>query len=107
VVKAHRLARNPAADATPPSAKEAKAPEMHPWNAAQLAAFLAWSEKHSTHHALWHVLAMTGMRRWEIGQQPYLSHRTVRNHLYRIFPKLGVTSRTELAATVGATPGAV
>jgi hypothetical protein len=41
VVKAHRLARNPAADATPPSAKEAKAPEMHPWNAAQLAAFLA------------------------------------------------------------------
>jgi hypothetical protein len=61
----HRLARNPAADATPPSAKEAKAPEMHPWNAAQLAAFLAWSEENSTHHALWYVLAYTGMRRGE------------------------------------------
>ncbi|HEX9236287.1 MAG TPA: helix-turn-helix transcriptional regulator [Actinomycetota bacterium] len=39
-----------------------------------------------------------------IGQQLYLSHRTVRNHLYRIFPKLGITSRIELAAVVGAAP---
>ena len=29
---------------TPPTAKQAKAPEMHPWTAAQLAAFLAWAE---------------------------------------------------------------
>jgi DNA-binding CsgD family transcriptional regulator len=52
-------------------------------------------------------LAAEGLSNREIGQQLYLSHRTVRNHLYRIFPKLGVTSRTELAAVVGATPGPV
>ena len=47
-------------------------------------------------------LAAEGLSNREIGQQLYLSHRTVRNHLYRIFPKLGITSRTELAAVVGA-----
>ena len=46
-----------------------------------------------------------GLSNREIGQQLYLSHRTVRNHLYRIFPKLGVTSRAELAAVVGGAPG--
>jgi DNA-binding CsgD family transcriptional regulator len=40
----------------------------------------------------------------DAGQQLYLSHRTVRNHLYRVFPKLGITSRAELAAAVGASP---
>jgi hypothetical protein len=40
-------------------------------------------------------------------EQLYLSHRTVRNHLYRIFPKLGITSRAELAAVVGASPDPV
>ena len=64
-VKSHRLARNPAADAEPPTAKQAKAPEMHPWNADQLAAFLAWSKTASQLHVLWTVLAMTGMRRGE------------------------------------------
>jgi len=39
-----------------------------------------------------------GLSNWEIGQQLYLSHRTVSNHLYRIFPKLGITSRAGLAA---------
>ena len=29
----------------------------------------------------------------EIGQRLYLSHRTVSSHLYRVFPKLGITSR--------------
>ena len=47
-------------------------------------------------------LAAEGLSNREIGQQLYLSHRTVRNHLYRIFPKLGITSRTELGAVVGA-----
>jgi DNA-binding CsgD family transcriptional regulator len=49
-------------------------------------------------------LAAAGLSNREIGQQLYLSHRTVRNHLYRIFPKLGITSRTELAAVAGASP---
>jgi integrase len=59
------LARNPADAATPPTAREAKAPEMHPWTAGQLAAFLAWAQGKSPQFVLWHVLAMTGMRRGE------------------------------------------
>jgi ATP/maltotriose-dependent transcriptional regulator MalT len=50
-------------------------------------------------------LAAEGLSNREIGQQLYLSHLTVRNHLYRIFPKLGITSRAELAAVLGASPG--
>ncbi len=60
------LERNPAAKAKPPTAKEAKAPEMHPWDAGQLRAFLDWSADKSPLHAPWHVLAMTGMRRGEL-----------------------------------------
>jgi len=52
-------------------------------------------------------LAAEGLSNREIGQQLYLSHRTVSNHLYRIFPKLGITSRAELAAVVGASPDPV
>jgi DNA-binding CsgD family transcriptional regulator len=37
----------------------------------------------------------------EIGQQLYLSHRTVGSHLYRLFPKLGITSRAQLSAALG------
>jgi DNA-binding CsgD family transcriptional regulator len=43
-------------------------------------------------------LAAQGLSNKEIGQRLYLSPRTVGSHLYRIFPKLGITSRTELAA---------
>ena len=65
-MKTRRLARNPAADASPPTAKQAKAPEMHPWTAAQLAAFLDWAREHApTGFPLWHALAFTGMRRGE------------------------------------------
>jgi DNA-binding CsgD family transcriptional regulator len=41
----------------------------------------------------------------EIGEQLFLSHRTVGSHLYRMFPKLGVTSRGQLH-TVLAVSGA-
>ena len=65
-LKTKRLARNPAADASPPTAKQAKAPEMHPWTAGQLAAFLGWAREHApAGFPLWHVLAFTGMRRGE------------------------------------------
>ncbi|WP_344422945.1 ATP-binding protein [Pseudonocardia ailaonensis] len=45
-------------------------------------------------------LAAQGLSNREIGQRLFLSHRTVGSHLYRIFPKLGVTSRTQLAGTL-------
>ncbi len=41
-------------------------------------------------------MAADGLTNREIGQKLYLSHRTIGSHLYRIFPKLGITSRAEL-----------
>ena len=41
-------------------------------------------------------MAADGLSNREIGQRLYLSHRTVGSHLYRIFPKLGITSRAQL-----------
>jgi DNA-binding CsgD family transcriptional regulator len=50
-------------------------------------------------------MASGGLSNREIAQQLYLSHRTVSSHLYRIFPKLGVSSRSQLAAALrGAVP---
>jgi DNA-binding NarL/FixJ family response regulator len=46
-------------------------------------------------------LAAAGLTNREIGERLYLSHRTIGSHLYRIFPKLGVTSRSELRDAVG------
>ena len=45
-------------------------------------------------------LAATGLSNREIGQRLYLSHRTISTHLYRAFPKLGITSRAELSAAL-------
>jgi DNA-binding CsgD family transcriptional regulator len=41
-------------------------------------------------------LAADGMSNREIGQQLYLSHRTVGYHLHHIFTKLDITSRAQL-----------
>jgi ATP/maltotriose-dependent transcriptional regulator MalT len=41
-------------------------------------------------------MAAAGLTNQEIGQKLYLSSRTVSSHLYRIFPKLGITSRSQL-----------
>jgi integrase len=60
------LERNPNVKAKPPTAREARAPEMHPWSADQLRTFLDWSADHSQVHVAWYVLAMTGMRRGEL-----------------------------------------
>jgi len=65
-VKDGLLARNPADAATPPTAREARPPEMTCWSTAQLALFLGWAAENSASSPLWHVLAMTGMRRGEL-----------------------------------------
>ncbi|MGW0708500.1 AAA family ATPase [Streptomyces sp. NPDC002643] len=46
-------------------------------------------------------LAATGATNREIATQLFLSPRTVGHHLYRAFPKLGITSRTELPRLLG------
>jgi DNA-binding CsgD family transcriptional regulator len=48
-------------------------------------------------------MAADGLSNAEIGQRLFLSHRTVGSHLYRVFPKLGITSRGQLrdVLTVG------
>jgi DNA-binding CsgD family transcriptional regulator len=45
-------------------------------------------------------LAAEGLSNREIGQRLYLSHRTIGSHLYRIFPKLGITSRAQLGSAL-------
>jgi DNA-binding CsgD family transcriptional regulator len=45
-------------------------------------------------------LAAQGLSNREIGQRLYLSHRTISTHLYRVFPKLGITSRAELSSAL-------
>jgi len=45
-------------------------------------------------------LAADGLSNREIGQRLYLSHRTISTHLYRVFPKLGITSRAELGGAL-------
>jgi DNA-binding CsgD family transcriptional regulator len=45
-------------------------------------------------------LAAQGLSNRDIAQRLYLSHRTISTHLYRIFPKLAITSRGELRAAL-------
>jgi DNA-binding CsgD family transcriptional regulator len=49
-------------------------------------------------------LVAEGLTNREIGQRLFLSHRTIGSHLYRIFPKLGIKSRSELAAAFRQVP---
>ena len=58
------VVRNVARLASPPSSSSAQAPEMTAWTPTQLRTFLAANQDH--HHAtLWHLAAMSGLRRGE------------------------------------------
>ncbi len=41
-------------------------------------------------------LAARGLRNREIGEKLFLSPRTIGSHLYRVFPRLGITARSQL-----------
>jgi DNA-binding CsgD family transcriptional regulator len=47
-------------------------------------------------------MAAQGLTNREIGQRLYISPRTVGAHLYHIFPKLGITTRAQLAPVLEA-----
>jgi DNA-binding CsgD family transcriptional regulator len=49
-------------------------------------------------------LAASGLTNKQIGERLFLSHRTVSAHLYRIFPKLGITSRAALRDALAGLP---
>lgn len=49
-------------------------------------------------------LAASGLSNKQIGAQLYLSPRTVGTHLYRLFPKLGITSRAALRDALAGVP---
>jgi DNA-binding CsgD family transcriptional regulator len=51
------------------------------------------------------ALAASGLTNKEIAQRLQMSARTVGTHLYRVFPKLGVTSRAALRDALDATCG--
>ncbi|MEV5571348.1 AAA family ATPase [Spirillospora sp. NPDC052269] len=53
-------------------------------------ASLTWQERRIAD------LAASGLTNKEIGERTHLSPRTVGSHLYRIFPKLGITTRAAL-----------
>ncbi|MET7304824.1 LuxR family transcriptional regulator [Embleya sp. NPDC005575] len=61
---------------------------------AHLAA-LTWQERRIAD------LAAGGLTNKEIGERMHLSPRTVSSHLYRVFPKLGITSRAALRDALG------
>lgn len=59
-----QVVRNVARLASPPSSSSARAPESVAWTPTELRTFLASAADHH-HAALWHLAAMTGLRRGE------------------------------------------
>ncbi|MFS0695454.1 AAA family ATPase [Streptomyces nitrosporeus] len=62
-------------------------------------AVLTWQERRIAD------LAAGGLTNKEIGERLHLSPRTVSSHLYRAFPKLGITSRAALRDALGKLSG--
>jgi ATP/maltotriose-dependent transcriptional regulator MalT len=53
------------------------------------------------------MLAAAGMINKEIGQRLELSHRTVGSHLHRVYPKLGIATRSALRDALSSTQTAL
>ncbi|MET7703414.1 LuxR family transcriptional regulator [Streptomyces sp. NPDC005485] len=66
-------------------------------SSAHLAA-LTWQERRIAD------FAAGGLTNKQIGERMHLSPRTVSSHLYRVFPKLGITSRAALRDALGKLP---
>ncbi|XVV15816.1 AAA family ATPase [Actinoplanes sp. CA-131856] len=49
-------------------------------------------------------LAADGLTNKEIADQLYLSHRTIGTHLYKVFPKLGISNRNQLRSALSSYP---
>ena len=49
-------------------------------------------------------LAGDGLSNPEIGGKLFISPRTVQYHLHKVFAKLNISSRSELAAALGSDP---
>jgi len=52
-------------------------------------------------------MAAAGLSNREIADRLFLSHRTVGSHLYRVFPKLGIASRSDLAQALASMEAAL
>ena len=52
------------------------------------------------------TLAASGLTNKQIAERLYVSHHTVAAHLYRTYPKLGITSRAALRDALQAHPPA-
>ncbi|MEV4344110.1 AAA family ATPase [Actinoplanes sp. NPDC049596] len=46
------------------------------------------------------AMAAEGLTNREIAERLFLSHRTIGSHLYRIYPKLGITRRAQLSSVL-------
>ncbi|SER02270.1 ATP-binding protein [Microlunatus flavus] len=60
----------------------------------------AWQDRLTAQELQIARLAGEGLSNREIGERLFMSHRTVGAHLRHVFPKLGITSRVQLAALV-------
>jgi DNA-binding CsgD family transcriptional regulator len=82
-----------------------------PWAERTRQELRAAREAHNREPAKWWQLteqeqqiakmAAEGLSNREIAQSLYISPRTVGSHLYKIFPKLGIASRAQLAVAIG------
>ncbi|MEV4078437.1 AAA family ATPase [Nonomuraea fuscirosea] len=77
---------------------ELRASGVSPHNASPNLPSLTWQERRIAD------LAASGLTNKEIGERLRLSPRTVSSHLYRVFPKLSVSTRAALRDALGKTP---